>query len=130
MHKGTCIRKYPVVFGANQQDDKIQDGDYCTPEGSFNISMKYPHKKWSKFMWIDYPNPASTKKFLAAKKSGAIPANATIGGEIGIHGVPNGCNLFIPFRYNWTQGCISMRTQDVNDLYTAVIPGTVVTIIK
>ena len=50
------IKEYPVVFGGNPINDKKMQGDECTPEGKFKIISKYPHKKWSKFIWIDYPN--------------------------------------------------------------------------
>lgn len=41
------IKEYPVVFGKNTVDDKLREGDGCTPEGTFNIISKYPHKSWS-----------------------------------------------------------------------------------
>jgi len=76
-----------------------------------------PHKKWSKFIWIDYPNEASWAKHKIAKESGKIPINASIGGEIGIHGVPQGYDRAIDLRQNWTLGCISLTTKDINWLF-------------
>src|SRR5262245_48554781 len=37
------------------------------------------------YLLVDYPHQESRKKFARAKSLGAFPANATIGGEIGIH---------------------------------------------
>lgn len=105
-------------------------GDQCTPEGTFTIRDYYPHKSWSKFIWIDYPNEASWEKHAFAKEKGQIPEDAKIGGEIGIHGVPEGYDYAIRDKYNWTLGCISLTNKDVNEIYTYVFTGMVVTISK
>jgi len=116
-HGSMKIKTYPVVFGTNPVDDKLKEGDRCTPEGKFKIRSKYPHASWSKFIWIDYPNADSWKKHNAAKKNGLIPQNATIGGDVGIHGVPEGSDFAIDEKNNWTWGCISLKTKDINEVY-------------
>ncbi len=130
LHNGTAIKTFDVVFGGNPADDKRMEGDGCTPEGLFRIRNLYPHKKWSKFMWIDYPTAASWQKFEASKAAEEIPAEATIGGEIGIHGVPNGSDALISTKTNWTLGCISLTNADVNDLYEVSFQGMKVEIRK
>jgi len=121
VYKDTVLLKnYPVVFGGNPVDDKLMQGDNCTPEGVFRIRTKYPHAKWSRFIWIDYPNADSWKKHNAAIARGAIPKNSDIGGEVGIHGIPEGYDEAIDLRQNWTLGCISMKNKDVIDLYPVV----------
>jgi len=122
------IKEYPVVFGGNPIDDKLRQGDGCTPEGDFHMISKYPHKSWSKFIWIDYPTSDSWRKHNKAKKEGRIPGNADIGGQIGIHGVPKGTELMISQRYNWTLGCISMTNRDVNELYPYIQKHTLIRI--
>ena len=124
------VKEYPVVFGGNPVDDKLMQGDKCTPEGEFNMKSKYPHKKWSKFIWIDYPNADSWHKHNVAKQEGKIPDNANIGGEIGIHGVPAGMNELIDLRINWTLGCISMKNKDIDELYPYILQSTNITIRK
>lgn len=121
------IKTYPVVFGGNPVDDKRIQGDQCTPEGIFHLRNLYPHAKWSKFMWVDYPTEESWEKFNAAKKAGEIPENATIGGEIGIHGTPNDDSL-IDDQVNWTLGCISLKNKHVDEVYEVVRKGTEVRI--
>ena len=37
-------------------------------------------------MWLDYPNNKNWQKFAQAKKAGRLPADADIGGDVGIHG--------------------------------------------
>ncbi|MER3498777.1 MAG: hypothetical protein C4308_09175 [Chitinophagaceae bacterium] len=121
---------YPVVFGNSSLADKKMEGDRNTPEGNFKIVSKRIHEKWDRFMAIDYPNKESYEKFELRKRRGEIPGNAKIGGSIGIHGTwPN--DDYIIDRYkNWTQGCISMKNYDVEDLYSYVKPGTRVIIRK
>lgn len=120
----TIVKSYPVVLGFNPTDDKMKEGDGCTPEGTFKIQSQYPHKSWNKFIWIDYPNAESKKKFAERKKKGLIPKNAKIGGEIGIHGVPKGTDMFIDMGKDWTLGCISLKNKDVSEVYSLVKAGT------
>lgn len=122
------IKGYPVVLGFDPVNDKKQEGDGCTPEGTFKIQSKYPHKSWSKFIWFDYPNDESRKKFEARKKKGEIPKDARIGGEVGIHGVPDKDDRIIDQKINWTLGCVSLKTADINEIYSLVKVGTKVVI--
>lgn len=130
IYKSKIIKSYSVVFGANTIDDKLRQGDGCTPEGLFKVRTKYPHKDWSKFIWIDYPNKASVMKFNQAIKEGKIPANARIGGDIGIHGVPKGYDSLIDHKQNWTLGCLSLKTNDINEIYPYVFDGMLIRISK
>lgn len=121
IYKDTMLLKnYPVVFGGNPVDDKLRQGDNCTPEGIFKIRSKYHHAKWSRFIWIDYPNADSWKKHNQAKAKGLISKNASIGGDVGIHGIPQGYDAAVDTRQNWTLGCISMRNKDVIEIYPVV----------
>lgn len=125
------LKSYPCVFGGNPIDDKRYEGDGCTPEGEFRIKAKYPHASWSKFMWVNYPTADSWKKFNEAKQQGKIPQSSTIGGDIGIHGVPNNHNYLIDEKQNWTLGCISLKTPDVDEIYPYVkVEGTKIIIQK
>lgn len=121
---------YPVVFGNNSLSDKKMEGDKNTPEGTYRINSKRVHEKWCRFLSIDYPTAADREKFNQRKQRGEIPANASIGGGIGIHGTwPH--EDFVVDRYkNWTLGCISMKNEDVKELYGFTGNGTQVTIRK
>lgn len=114
------LRCYPVVLGFDPVHDKRMEGDGCTPEGKFGVRSKYPHAKWSKFIWIDYPNAASWQKFNANVAGGKLPAGATIGGEVGIHGVPEGMDALVTEHKDWTLGCISLTRKHVDELYEYV----------
>jgi murein L,D-transpeptidase YafK len=115
---------YPVVFGNNDQGDKLMEGDRKTPEGTFRIVNKRVHEKWDRFMLIDYPTKESYDKFNKRKASGVIPKGAKIGGAIGIHGTWPHEDYAIDRYQNWTQGCISMKNEHVEQLYSMVPNGT------
>ena len=119
---------YPVVFGNSTLSDKKMEGDKNTPEGGFKINSKKIHNKWSRFIGIDYPTKESLAKFEARKRKGEIPANARPGGAIGIHGTwPR--EDFVVDRYkNWTEGCISLKRADVEELYSYVPINTPISI--
>ncbi len=121
---------YPVVFGNNSLADKKMEGDRNTPEGNFKIVSKRIHDKWKRYLGLDYPTQESLAKFNERKRRGEIPASARPGAGIGIHGVwPN--EDFVVDRYkNWTNGCISLKNSDVEDLYRYIPIGTPVTIRK
>jgi murein L,D-transpeptidase YafK len=121
---------YPVVFGNSSLADKKMEGDNNTPEGTFHIISKRIHEKWDRFMRLDYPTRESIEKFNQRKQRGEIPANARIGGGVGIHGTwPH--EDFVVDRYkNWTMGCISMKRSDVEEIYNFSPAGTKVIIRK
>lgn len=121
---------YPVVFGTDNLGDKKMEGDKKTPEGSFKINAKRVHDKWSRFLSIDYPNDESRRKFNQRKERGEIPANARIGGSIGIHGTWPHEDFVVDNYKNWTLGCISMKCSDVEEIYNFVKVGTRVIIQK
>ena len=79
-------------------------------------------------MSLDYPTKESYEKFNQRKQKGEIPANASIGGGIGIHGTWPHEDFVIDRYKNWTEGCISMKNDDVTDVYKFTNPGTKVTI--
>lgn len=125
-----AIKSYPVVLGFNAVDDKLRQGDGCTPEGVFKVRDKYPHSSWTRFIWIDYPNQDSWRKHKEAKQRGKIPLSANIGGEVGIHGVPQGYDHLIDERENWTLGCVSLKNKDIIEIYPYITKETVIEITK
>lgn len=122
--------QWPCTFGNNDISDKLYQGDRRTPEGRFKITSKYPHKKWNKFMRIDYPTKTDYEKFEQRKQQGIIPAGAKIGGDIGIHGTWPHEEWAVENLQPWTQGCISMRNDHLNELYNTISIGTTVIIKK
>jgi lipoprotein-anchoring transpeptidase ErfK/SrfK len=125
--KGTKpVKMFPVVLGHNPRNDKLEQGDKCTPEGVYRVVSKYPHPKWSKFILLNYPTQANWLKFADAKRRGQIPIDAQIGGDIGIHGTEYDYKNILG--ENWTLGCISLKNKDIGELYRLVQTGSIVVI--
>jgi hypothetical protein len=123
------IKSYSVVFGKNSIGDKTKEGDYKTPEGVLRIRDLYPHSSWSKFLWLDYPNNISWRKHFTAKLTGKIGLFDSVGSEVGIHGIARNSEYLIDEKSNWTWGCISLKNQAVDELYSVVKIGTIVEIL-
>lgn len=125
---GEWIVGYPVVFGNKDLGDKMMEGDRKTPEGIFHIAMKRRHEKWDSFLSIDYPTAESYRRFNERKAKGQIPANARIGGSIGIHGTWPHEDFAIDQYQNWTEGCISTKNAFIQQIFSMLPVGTEVEI--
>jgi murein L,D-transpeptidase YafK len=130
LFKNELLIQYPCVLGFEPVGDKMQEGDGKTPEGKFKIKAMYPHKSWSYFIWFDYPNQSSYDKFKERKSKKIISHTATIGGEVGFHGVPEKNDEIIEKKIDWTLGCISLSTKNITDLYQSIGLETTIEIIK
>jgi len=130
LYRRKPIRSYRAVFGPRPKDDKRCEGDRCTPEGTFTITNKNPGSKYTRFLGLNYPNDSSYARFNRLKKSGQLPAGASIGGNIGIHGVWAGGDDLIELGVGWTDGCIALKNKDIEELFSLIDVGTKVMIKK
>lgn len=119
---------YPVVFGSSDLSDKMMEGDKRTPEGEFKIISKREHNKWHKMFMLDYPNDESWEKFKSRKAKGTIPKSAKIGGGIAIHGTWPHDEIVVDAFTNWTNGCVSLKNDDIDELDPFLPIGTKVII--
>lgn len=121
---GKVIRSYEAEFGPNWMAHKEWAGDKATPEGNYRITKKKERGStiYHKALLIDYPNAEDKIRFAAKKRKGLISRKAGIGSLIEIHG--NGGKGF-----HWTNGCVGLKDQDIDDLYKLVSSGTKVTIV-
>ena len=119
---------YPVVFGSKDLSDKMFEGDRRTPEGEFKIISKKPHTKWHKMLMLDYPTKDSWAKFKERKAEGMIPKSAKIGDGIAIHGTWAKDEIVVDSYTNWTNGCIALKNEDLDELESILPVGTKVTI--
>lgn len=130
LYRQRCIRKYTAVFGPQPLVNKRCEGDRCTPEGVFTIVNKNPGSHYDRFMGISYPNDSAKVRFNRMKANGELPPNATIGGNVGIHGIWPGGDDMIEMGIGWTDGCIALKNKDIEELFTLVDVGTRVVIRK
>lgn len=118
--KGKEIAVYEIGLGKYGLSDKLYAGDEATPEGRYRIVKKNAQSLYYKALLLDYPNEYDKRQFALAKKKGLIPAQATIGGLIEIHG---GGNDFL------TNGCVGVENSVMDRIFPEVAVGTAVTII-
>jgi len=118
MKNGILLKKYHVAFGANPKGHKQQEGDERTPEGKYFLDYKKKNSSFYKAIHISYPNNEDKRR---AKEKGVSP-----GGQIMIHGQKNdfGWLSFITQRFNWTDGCIAVSNDDMDEIWNAVDIGT------
>jgi len=112
-----------LAFGAND-GDKLFEGDRRTPRGLYMIVGKRHHPRWSRFMLLDYPNTRDRAAWKRAVERNNVSGGP--GGQVGIHGTDK--PRFNELGIDWTYGCISMRSEDVRELYDLVSDGTLVLI--
>ena len=124
------VKSYPIVLGSAPTGDKLRGGRSQNPRRHLSDPRSVsPPKAGLKFLWLDYPTEESWQKHLEAKRSGKLDLAATIGGEVGIHGVPEGNDAWIDAKQNWTWGCASLKNKDIDELYSVVQTGTIVEIV-
>ena len=122
--KGQMIVTYKIAIGKNPIGEKEYEGDGKTPEGMYTINDKNAESEFHKNLGISYP---AAKDILQAQQSGK-PA----GGSIKIHGLKNGNGYIGKFQrwIDWTNGCIALTNQEIDELYSHTKIGTPVEIRK
>ncbi len=124
------VQTFPVVFGADPVHPKLYEGDRRTPEGEYHIIAKHVHPEWQRFLLLDYPNGDNHEAYAWNRANGLVPVRggkvAGEGGAIGIHGTKD--DDLNRKGINWTYGCISLLSHDIEELYDVIPVGTLVVI--
>lgn len=117
------IKSYKISLGKNPVGDKEREGDGRTPEGSYIIDARNPNSRFHLSLRISYPNKSD--KWRAKK------ANVDPGGDIFIHGMPNG-KAWQWWKYSkkldWTDGCIAVTDKEIREIWDLVADGTPIVI--
>ena len=122
MRAGQVIKTYKIALGGEPVGPKIRQGDHRTPEGAYMIDSRNAHSQFHRSLHISYPN--------AVDKERARKLGVATGGDIYIHGLPNGYG-FIGAAHrarDWTDGCIAVTDQEIEEIWRLVDDGTPVEI--
>jgi murein L,D-transpeptidase YafK len=115
---GRELKNYRVSLGLRPTGHKQQEGDYRTPEGSYQLTRRNPDSEFFLSIQVSYPD---AEDLAAARKNGVSP-----GGLIMIHGLPN-IMKYSRDRYlstDWTDGCIALSNEDMLEVWLLTRPDT------
>jgi len=127
-----------VAIGRNGVSTSKQEGDQKTPLGSYRISRIKTDSRYHLFFGFDYPNMDQATEALKARRISSDewqainmahlqgrepPANTPLGGYVGIHGIGSG-DPRIHEDFNWTEGCIALTNEQIDDLARWIKAGT------
>jgi len=118
--KGNKMHEFRISLGKNgDKGNKVQAGDYKTPEGSYKIVRKKCDNRLYKSLMISYPN--STDRARARRRG------VHTGGYITIHGQPkwnaDGRGDNYTLAHDWTEGCMAVPNKAMDALWSAVRNG-------
>jgi murein L,D-transpeptidase YafK len=126
LHKqGAVYRSYQISLGDQPRGHKFQEGDERTPEGNYVLDWRNPNSSFYKSIHVSYPNALDR---TVARSLGVSP-----GGMIMIHGLPNWLSsprLAAEYRRrDWTDGCIAVGNEEMDEIWRLVRDGTPITIL-
>jgi murein L,D-transpeptidase YafK len=119
---GQPLRAYDVALGSTPLGHKQQEGDGRTPEGHYLLDFKNARSRFHLSVRISYPSAEDRE---AARRRG-VPA----GGDIMIHGLPRGLGWLgsLHRMRDWTDGCVAVTNQEMEEIWALVATGTMVEI--
>lgn len=118
MHGEWVLKSYPVALGFAPTGPKRRQGDGRTPEGRYVLDWRNPNSQFYRSIHVSYPSPADR---AYSRRLGVDP-----GGDIMIHGLPNGREWVgtAHRRYDWTNGCIAVTNDEMDEIWALVADGT------
>jgi len=117
-------------------------GDNKTPLGKFRVGWTNKKTRYHRFLGLTYPDlPAADRALVdgrideaqwqairRAAEAGEVPSqNTPLGGMIGIHGIGDG-DRAVHSEFNWTNGCVALTNEEIDELMQWVKIGTPVEI--
>jgi murein L,D-transpeptidase YafK len=118
LSQGRVIKTYKVALGGDPVGAKTRQGDHKTPEGTYVLDSRNARSQFYKSIHVSYP---SSRERAAARARGVSP-----GGDVFVHGLPNGYRwVGASHRLkDWTDGCIAVTDEEIDEIWAAVADGT------
>lgn len=125
LHDNQVMREYRIGLGNSPRGHKFEEGDERTPIGNYILDWRNPNSSFRKSIHISYPNE---QDLVIARALGVSP-----GGMIMIHGQPNYItSKRILKEYegrDWTDGCIAVTNEEIEEIWRMVKNGTPIRIL-
>jgi len=117
------LRSYRIALGLSPAGAKEHEWDFRTPEGSYIVDFRQEHSHYFKALHISYPSPTDLKRSSALH----LPA----GRDIFIHGEPNQPTKPVSYykTRDWTNGCVALSNEDLQDVWNLTVGQTRVEIV-
>ena len=124
MHDGKVLKTYRIALGDNPVGHKQVQGDERTPTGRYTLDYKNENSIAYRSIHISYPN--------AADRAHAAKLGASPGGDIMIHGQMNGFGhlAWLNQQRDWTDGCIAVSNEEMDEIMAAVAVGVPIEIVE
>jgi murein L,D-transpeptidase YafK len=118
LSQGKEVRSYKIALGSEAVGPKTRQGDHRTPEGIYVLDARNPNSHFYKAFHISYPN---SKDIAAAKKLGVSP-----GGDIMLHGLGKEYAWVgkAHVLHDWTDGCVAVTNEEMDEMWKMVQIGT------
>jgi len=115
--EGLVLKRYLIALGFAPERHKEREGDGRTPEGRYTIDARNPLSAFHLSLRVSYPGERD--------KMHAASLNVPPGGDIYIHGLPNGWRkATTPHpRRDWTTGCIAVSDAEIREIWSRVPTG-------
>jgi murein L,D-transpeptidase YafK len=112
------LREYEIALGRNPTGPKRNHGDGRTPEGRYLLDGRSEDSAYHRALHVSYPNEAD-REF--ARKAGL-----STGDGVMIHGLPDGSGWVggVQSDYDWTNGCIAVSDDEMDEIWGLVDDGT------
>jgi murein L,D-transpeptidase YafK len=118
---GKAYKEYRISLGGFPKGPKLKRGDLRTPEGVYTLDWRNPRSRYYKSIHISYPNDQDR---IRAEQLGVDP-----GGDIMLHG-----EHYLPAlkrtirraqsQKDWTEGCIALNNEFMDEIWQEVADGT------
>ena len=112
------VQEFRIALGKEPKGHKRFEGDNRTPEGEYTLDYIMERSEFYRSVHINYPR-SSDRQW--AEENDVDP-----GGNIKIHGIKNGERRSPGFiqSFDWTDGCIALTNQDMDEFIQLVKMGT------
>jgi hypothetical protein len=122
LYNGSILKTYRISLGRNPNGPKRKQGDFKTPEGTYQIDYRNRNSRYHLALHISYPNYVDRKRARALKTSP--------GGDIMIHGIGSAYKKFgrLHGTVDWTEGCIAVTDEEIREIWRLVPDGTLIEI--
>ena len=114
---GRVLKEYRVALGFAPLQHKEREGDGRTPEGCYTIDARNPRSSFHLSLRVSYPDDKD--------KAHAAALDRPPGGDIYIHGLPNGWRK-LRTRHpteDWTSGCVAVTDVEIREIWSLVPTG-------